>query len=210
LNKLDNLDYYFITYETLSKNGIYSDVKQALKAGCRLVQYREKNKTIHEMINEALKIRTLCKEIVFLINDFLDVAIAVDADGVHLGQNDISIYNARKILGDNKIIGLTAHNEKEALEAEKQGVDYISLAPIFTTHTKHDSGNPCGLGMLKKVRNCVKIPIIAVGGITKDNLSDVINAGADGVVAISSVLNSNSVYYNILNFNQIIKAVRNK
>lgn len=210
MNKLDNLNYYFITYETLSKNGIYSDVKQALKAGCRFVQYREKNKTTREMIDEARKIRTLCNEIVFLINDFVDVAIAVDADGVHLGQSDISVYNARKILGNNKIIGLTVHSEKEALEAEKQGVDYISLAPIFFTHTKHDSGNPCGIETLKKVRNCVNIPIIAVGGITKDNLSDVINAGADGVVSISAVLNSDGVYGNILNFNQIIKAVRDK
>jgi len=209
LNKLKNLDYYFIINDDISRNGIHSDVKQALKAGCHIVQYREKNKPTTEMINEAKKIKTLFNGVVFIINDFVDVAIAVNADGVHLGQNDTSVYDARKILGDDRIIGLTVHDEKEAVEAEKLGVDYISLAPIFVTNTKEDSGIPCGLEMVKKVRDCVTLPIIAVGGITKDNVVDVIRAGADGVVAVSSVLNSVNVYDNIMSFIKIIKEVKN-
>ena len=208
--KLDNLDYYFITNDTISRNGIYSDVEQALKAGCHIVQYREKNKTLKEMIREAKKIKNLCSDnVVFLINDFTDVTIAVNADGVHIGQDDTSVSNARKILGDDRIIGLTVHDEKEAVEAEKLGVDYISLAPIFATNTKEDSGIPCGLEILKKIRDCVNIPIVAVGGITKDNVVDVIRAGADGVVAVSSVLNSVNVYDNIMSFIKIIKEVKN-
>ena len=210
MNKLNNLDYYFITYDNISRNGNYSDVKQALKAGCHIVQYREKNKTLNEMIREAKKIKNLCSDnVVFLINDFTDVTIAVNADGVHLGQDDISVSTARKILGDDRIIGLTVHDEKEAVEAEKLGVDYISLAPIFVTNTKEDSGIPCGLEMLKKIRDCVNIPIVAVGGITKDNVVDVIRAGADGIVAVSSVLNSVNVYDNIMSFIKIIKEVKN-
>ncbi len=210
MNKLNNLDYYFITYDNISRNGNYSAVKQALKAGCHIVQYREKNKTLKEMIREAKKIKNLCSDnVVFLINDFTDVTIAVNADGVHIGQDDTSVSNARKILGDDRIIGLTVHDEKEAVEAEKLGVDYISLAPIFATNTKEDSGIPCGLEILKKIHDCVNIPIVAVGGITKDNVVDVIRAGADGVVAISSVLNSVNVYDNIMSFIKIIKEVKN-
>lgn len=210
MNKLNNLDYYFITHDNISRNDNYSDVKQALKAGCHIVQYREKNKTLKEMIREAKKIKNLCSNnVVFLINDFVDLAIAVNADGVHIGQDDTSVSNARKILGDDRIIGLTVHDEKEAVEAEKLCVDYISLAPIFATNTKGDSGFPCGLEMLKKVRDCVNIPIVAVGGITKDNVVDVIRAGADGVVAVSSMLNSVNVYDNIMSFIKIIKEVKN-
>ena len=188
MNKLNNLDYYFITHDNISRNGNYSDVKQALKAGCRIIQYREKNKTLNEMIREAKKIKNLCSNnVVFLINDFTDVTIAVNADGVHIGQDDTSVSNARKILGDDRIIGLTVHDEKEAVEAEKFGVDYISLAPIFITNTKEDSGIPCGLEVLKKIRDCVNIPIVAV----------------------SSVLNSVNVYDNIMSFIKIIKEVKN-
>jgi thiamine-phosphate pyrophosphorylase len=210
LNKINNLNYYFITYDNFSRNGNYFDVEQALKAGCYIVQYREKNKTLNEMICEAKKIKNLCSNnVVFLINDFVDLAIAVNADGVHIGQDDASVSDARKILGDDRIIGLTVHDEKEAVEAEKLGVDYISLAPIFATNTKGDSGFPCGLEMLKNVCDCVNIPIVAVGGITKDNVADVIRAGADGVVAVSSVLNSVNVYDSIMSFIKIIKEVKN-
>jgi len=211
LKKLTNLDYYLVTYSSISRNGILSDVKQALDAGCKVIQYREKNKTTREMINETKKIKQLCGgRAFFLINDRVDVAIAVDADGVHLGQEDISVDVARKLLGSNKIIGLTVHNEKEAVEAESRGVDYIGLAPIFKTDTKEDSGIPCGLDIIKKVRNRVGLPIIAVGGINKENIVDVIKSGADGVVAVSAVLDSNDVYANVLDFIRLIKEGKSK
>jgi len=211
LKKLINFDYYLVTYSSISKNGTLSDVKQALDAGCKVIQYREKNKTTREMINEAKKIKQLCNDrAFFLINDKVDVAIAVDADGVHLGQEDISVDVARKLLGNNKIIGLTVHNEKEAVEAERLGVDYIGLAPIFKTDTKEDSGIPCGLNMIKKIRNRVGLPIIAVGGINKENVVDVIKSGADGIVAVSAVLDFNDVYGNVLDFIRLIKEVKSK
>lgn len=211
MKKLNNLDYYLVTYSSISRKGTLSDVKEALDAGCTVVQYREKNKSTNEMIVEAKELKKICEgRAIFLIDDRVDVASIVDADGVHIGQEDISVCDARKTLGDDKIIGLTVHNEKEAIEAESLGVDYIGLAPIFKTDTKEDSGAPCGLDMVNKVRNIVSLPIVAVGGINKENVVDVIQAGADGVVAVSAVLDSDDVYGNVKDFIQIIKEVKNR
>ena len=211
MKKLSNLDYYLVTYSSMSRKGTLSDVKQAVDAGCAVVQYREKNKSTNEMIAEAKELKKICEgRAVFLIDDRVDVASAVDADGVHIGQDDISVCDVRKTLGDGKIIGLTVHNEKEAVTAESLGVDYIGLAPIFKTDTKEDSGAPCGIDMVNKVRNIVNLPIVAVGGISKENVVDVIQAGADGVVAVSAVLDSDNVYSNVKEFIQIVKEAKNK
>ena len=209
LKSLRDIDFYLVTYSSLSKNGTLFDVKNAVDAGCKIVQYREKNKSTRDMIKEAEQLKKLCKDrAFFLVDDRVDVALAVDADGVHLGQEDIPVDVARRILGDKKIIGLTVHNVDEAVEAEKLGVDYIGLAPIFKTGTKVDSGEPCGVEMLKKIRDIVSVPIVAVGGINKDNVQDVISAGADGVVAVSSVLQSDDVYQEVCDFIHIIKEVK--
>ena len=158
------------------------------------------------MIEEASKIKRLCnKKAVFLINDSIDVALAVDADGVHLGQGDMQCKIARKLLGKQKIIGLTAHNAEEAVEAERIGADYIGLSPIFATQTKKDAGKACGTGMIKKIRKKIKIPIVAIGGINKQNVAEVIKSGADSAAAISAVLNSENVYEEVKDFIETIK-----
>ncbi len=209
LKSLRDIDFYLVTYSSLSKNGTLFDVKNAVDAGCKIVQYREKNKSTRDMIKEAEQLKKLCKDrAFFLVDDRVDVALAVDADGVHLGQNDMPVEIARRLLGDEKIIGLTVHNVEEAVEAEKLGVDYVGLAPVFKTGTKEDSGEPCGVEMLKKIRDIVSVPIVAVGGINKDNVQDVISAGADGVVAVSSVLQSDDVYQEVCDFIHIIKEVK--
>ncbi|RLF35758.1 MAG: thiamine phosphate synthase [Thermoplasmata archaeon] len=209
LKSLRDIDFYLVTYSSLSKNGTLFDVKNAVDAGCKIVQYREKNKSTRDMIKEAEQLKKLCKDrAFFLVDDRVDVALAVDADGVHLGQNDMPVEIARRLLGDEKIIGLTVHNVEEAVEAEKLGVDYVGLAPVFKTDTKEDSGEPCGVEMLKKIRDIVSVPIVAVGGINKDNVQDVISAGADGVVAVSSVLQSDDVYQEVCDFIHIIKEVK--
>lgn len=207
--KFDDIDFYFITDSELSKNGIFSDVEDALRAGCKIVQYREKNKSIKEMIDKSKKLKKICEDrAIFLVNDRVDVAIAADADGIHIGQEDISYETARVLLGRDKIIGLTIHNLKEAIEAEKLGVDYLGLAPIFKTGTKEDARYPIGTEMIEKVRKNVNLPIVAVGGINKNNLKKVITAGADSVVSIYAVLNSNDVYNEISEFIKIIKEVK--
>jgi len=205
LNKLENIDFYMITDSNLTKNGIISDVSNAVNAGCKIVQYREKNKSTKDMINEAKKIKQICNDkAIFLINNRIDVALAVGADGVHIGQDDMDIKIARRLIGDGKIIGITVHNLEEALRAENLGINYIGIAPIFQTDTKIDALKPCGVEMIKKIRNKINLPIVAVGGINKQNLREVICAGADSAVSIKSVLNSNDVFAEIKNYIKII------
>jgi len=203
---LNDIDFYFITDSILSKKGIFSDVEDALNAGCKIIQYREKNKDFETMVNEAKFLKKKCEgKAIFLVNDSLDVALAVDADGIHIGKTDVSYSDARKILGSNKIIGLSVDNVKEAIDAEIAGADYIGLGPIFKTLTKKDAGAPCGIDMLKNVRKNVKLPIVAIGGITKNNVAEVVKNGADAAAAVSAVLNSNDVYKEVNDFIDIIR-----
>ena len=200
-----------ITYSSISKKGIISDVENAIEAGCSIIQYREKKKETKEMINEAKKLREICRgKAIFLINDRIDVVLAVNADGVHLGQDDTPANIARSILGNDKIIGLTVHNVNEAILAKEQGVDYIGIAPIFKTGTKKDSKTPCGLKMIKDIKNSVDLPIIAVGGINQNNVKDVIVNGAEGIAAVSAVLDSDDVYNSVKNFINKIEEVKVK
>jgi thiamine-phosphate pyrophosphorylase len=204
--KLNENEYYLITDSKLSKKGTLSDVENALKAGCKIIQYREKNKSTKDMIKEAEKIKKKCGgKAIFLVNDRVDIALAVDSDGIHIGQDDIPYGIARRILGNEKIIGLTVHNLEEAAKAEKIGADYIGLSPIFDTGTKNNAGTACGIEMIKKVRKEVNLPIVAIGGINKENVKNVIKTGADSVVAISAVLCSDDVYKEVSDFIRIIK-----
>lgn len=207
--KLDDIDFYLVTDSELSKKGIYSDVENALRAGCKIVQYREKNKSTMDMIEEAKKLKKICEsKAIFLVDDRVDVSLPAGADGLHIGQEDISYETARMLLGKDKIIGLTVHNLEEAVEAEKLGVDYIGLAPIFKTGTKEDARDPIGTEMIEIVRKNVSLPIVAVGGINKHNIREVIEAGANSIVSIYAVLNSNDVYNEVSEFIRIIKEVK--
>jgi len=206
LIKLSDIDYYFITDSELSKESIFADVQNVINAGCKIIQYREKKKDLELMIEEAKKIKNICKgKALFIVNDQIEVALAIDADGLHIGQDDISFENSRKLFGKNKIIGLTVHNVKEAIQAEKLGVDYIGLAPIFKTETKPDTHNPIGITEIKLVRKNVSLPIVAVGGINKENIRDVINSGADSIVSISAILCSDDIFKETKEFCKIIR-----
>lgn len=198
-----------VTDSGLSRNGTLNDVEKAVRAGCKIIQYREKNKSTKQMIKEALQIKSLCKDMAFfLINDRVDVALAVDADGVHIGQDDMPFETTRKLLGEGKIIGLTTHNVEESVYAEKIGADYIGLSPIFATSTKQDAGKGCGIPMIERVRERVRLPIVAIGGINKSNIRDIIRAGADAAVAISAVVCSEDVYREVSEFIEVIKRAR--
>ena len=204
--KLNENEYYLITDSKLSKKGTLSDVENALKAGCKIIQYREKNKSTKDMIKEAKELKKKCEgKAIFLVNDRIDVALAVNSNGIHIGQDDIPFEIARKILGNEKIIGLTVHNLEEAVKAEKIRADYIGLSPIFETNTKKDAGTACGVEMIKKVRESVNLPLVAIGGIDKENINEVIKMGADSIVAISAVLCSDDVYKEVSDFIRIIK-----
>jgi thiamine-phosphate pyrophosphorylase len=192
--------FYFITDSRLSRHGIVSDVKAAIKAGVEIVQYRQKDKTSRQMIKEAMLLRRICRKALFLINDRVDIALAVGADGVHLGQDDMSLPEARKLLGKNKIIGATVHNVKEALFAQKQGADYLGVSPIFPTRTKSDAGVAIGIKTLIKIRKKTRIPIVALGGINLQNAEEVTRNGADMVCAISAVVGKKDVYSEVMKF----------
>lgn len=191
--KLNEIDLYFITESKLTKRTIFEDVKSAIKAGVKIIQYREKEKSTREMVGEAAKIKELCKnKAIFLINERVDIALAVKADGIHLGQDDIPYEIARSLLG-GKIIGLTVHNVEEAIQAKKLGADYISLSPIFETKTKLDAGPAVGIKLIEDIKKSVNIPFVAIGGINLENIDDVIKAGATSVAAISAIVTKEDV-----------------
>lgn len=160
-----------------------------LEAGIRLIQYREKNRTGRDIYAIALRLRDITNlyKASLIINDRVDIALAVDADGVHLGQDDLPLKDARTLMGD-RIIGISTHNVMEAVEAEKGGADYIGFGSIFHTATK-DVGALQGIRAIRAVKDAVGIPVIAVGGIKVENARSVFKAGADGI-AVSSGLSS--------------------
>jgi thiamine-phosphate pyrophosphorylase len=197
--------YYFITDSGLSRAGNISDVQQAEICGVKVVQYRNKNAETHEMYEEALRLREICLSAAFLINDRIDIALAVGADGVHLGQSDMPYKAARKMLGPDKIIGVTVHNLKEAQEAQNLGADYLGVSPIFPTTTKSDAGKAAGITLVEEIRTLVDIPLIAIGGINLSNATEVIKAGADGVCAISAVVAEDNVGREIKRFQELFR-----
>jgi thiamine-phosphate pyrophosphorylase len=191
--KLD-LGFYFITDRTLSKKGVLEDVRAAIKAGVRVVQYREKTLATAAMVDEARKIAEFCRgKAIFIVNDRIDVALASGADGVHIGPDDIDIEDARKLLGGGRIIGVTANSVEEAKRCEELGADYVSISPIFLTQTKKDAGQPLGLNAIREARRVLRIPFTVIGGINLANLNDVLDAGAKSVSMISAVLKANDV-----------------
>jgi thiamine-phosphate pyrophosphorylase len=195
--------YYFITDSHLSRAGNVSDVRNAVAAGVDVIQYRCKDGSTAELYAEALALRQLCSPALFLVNDRVDIALAVAADGVHLGQDDLPLGIARKLLGKNKIIGLTVHSVAEARQAETAGADYLGVAPIFATLTKADAGRPAGVQLVQQIRRVVKLPIVAIGGINLANAPEVIQAGADALCAISAVVCREDVAAEIKKFQRL-------
>lgn len=185
--------YYFITDTNLSKAGSISNIQSALDAGARMVQYRNKTGTDRDMYEEASIITKMCKHIPFIINDRIDIALAVDSDGVHIGQDDLPIDVVRKLIGLGKLIGVTVHNLQEAIEAESEGATYVAVAPIYPTNTKADTKEPVGLELIKEIKKACKIPVIAIGGINLDNAPEVIKSGANMICAISAVFNADDI-----------------
>lgn len=167
---------------------ILSVTQAALLGGAKVVQYRDKERSTEEQIELARKLVLLCEEknATFLVNDSPEVAEAALADGVHLGQGDMTIQDARKILGPSKLIGVSTRTVEQAMKAENHGADYIAVGSIFPTDTKSDI-ELVGLGTLSKVRRAVSLPVVAIGGISPTNGADAIDAGADSLAVISAV-----------------------
>ncbi|MCG2710818.1 MAG: thiamine phosphate synthase [Candidatus Omnitrophica bacterium] len=195
--------YYFITDEKLSLKGNISDVYMAIAAGVQVIQYRSKDISTRQMIDEAAKLRNITSKAIFLINDHIDVALAVDADGVHLGQNDISCEQARSLLGNRRKIGISVNTLQQAKLAQKQGADYLGVGPVFLTTTKSNAKAALGIELIRKIKAEVSLPVAAIGGITLINAADVIAAGADALCAISAVVSKPDVKEEILKFQKL-------
>ena len=181
---------YLVTDEKSCKGkDFYSCIEEAIESGVKIVQLREKNLSSKDFYEKALKVKEICKsyEVLFIINDRLDIAQAVEADGVHLGQSDMPIEKAREILKDKFLIGATARNIEEAKKAELLGADYIGSGAIFGTSTK-DNAKKLEMEDLKKIVNSVKIPVFAIGGININNVSMLKNIGLQGVCSVSGIL----------------------
>jgi len=191
--KPENIDYslYLVTDRGLSRGRTTQHiVEAALRGGVTCVQLREKTCSTREFIAQALSIKDHLKKhnVPLIINDRVDIAQAVNADGVHLGQSDMPIEMAKAILKDSMIIGISAESIKDAVQAEKDGADYIGVSPVFATPTKTDIAPPLGLEGLREMRRSVKIPLVGIGGLNIKNAGEVIKNGADGVAVVSAIV----------------------
>jgi len=169
-------------------------MQQALAAGVMFFQYRHKNGARKSIYETSVPLACIAREAhaCFIVNDHADIAAAVDADGVHLGQDDLPIEFARRLLGTDKLIGISTHNGEQAKAAEVAGADYIGFGPIFPTATK-DAGQTQGLERLSEIRRSVSIPLIAIGGINGSNVKEVFQSGADGAAIISAILSAQDI-----------------
>jgi thiamine-phosphate pyrophosphorylase len=172
----------------------YSKVEEALSFGIRSIQFRNKVLSKREALKISLKLREITRlyEALYLVNDEIDLALASDADGVHIGQEDFPLEWARKLLGRDRIIGISTHDLREALEAEEGGADYVGFGSIFPTSTKEKTVE-VGLEGLRKVSRRISIPVLAIGGISQENFSAVFKNGAAGAALISAVWSQDSV-----------------
>jgi thiamine-phosphate diphosphorylase len=188
-----NYDLYVITDQRISHGKSHFEVAEAaLAGGATVIQFRDKEMVEAEAIEVCGKIYKLTKKkgVPFIVNDRIEVAKAVGADGVHLGQEDLPLGFARKVLGKDKIIGVSVKTVKQALKAVEKGVDYLGVGPIYPTATKSDVGKALGIVRLKEIKKVVNIPIVAIGGINEDNLEEVLKVGIDGVAVISVVVSA--------------------
>jgi len=189
-------DLYIITDEAIAGGLTHAEIaERAIAGGADVIQLRDKVCGSRKLcqIGRALRTITLKTGTLFIVNDRLDVALACGADGVHLGQDDIRADVARQIAPPGFIIGVSVGTIDEAIRAEQDGADYLALSPVFSTASKNDAGPGRGLIVLREIRRSVSVPVIAIGGITMDNVREVITAGADGVAVISVVVGSKNI-----------------
>ena len=184
-----NLLLYAVTDRSwLGEETLYDQVEQALKGGATFIQLREKKLEQEAFLQEALEIKALCKSynVPFLINDNVALAIQTDADGVHVGQHDAEAGAVRKRLGADKILGVSAQTVEQAIRAEQNGADYLGVGAVFHTGTKPDADD-ISFEPLKEICTAVRIPVVAIGGISKENILQLSGSGICGVAVISAI-----------------------
>ena len=194
LDKKHMLLYAVTDRAWVGTKSLYEQVKEALENGVTCVQLREKELDESDFLKEAKQISTLCKEykVPFIVNDNVDIAIACKADGIHIGQEDMELTNVRKLVGEDMIIGVSAHTVEEAIKAQEGGADYIGIGAVFATSTKTDV-DVLSFETLKSICEAVDIPTVAIGGIKKDNICKLKGSGIDGVAVVSAIFAANDI-----------------
>ncbi len=192
----EKLSLYLVTDPVLcGSRGITETCRLALGAGVGALQLRDKNASTRELIRMALILQDLCSKYraLFIVNDRIDVVMAVGADGVHLGQDDMPVILARKLLGPDAVIGASARSPEEAASAWREGADYIAANLVFHTDTKTDLGDPLGAEAIMELKRASPLPLVAIGGINPSNVDVVRKAGADGIAVVSAIMAAEDV-----------------
>ena len=182
---------YLVTDSDLSRGRSLLDVvRAAVEGGVTCVQVREKTVSARDYLERLSAVRALLRErgVPLFVNDRVDIALAVEADGIHLGQTDMPLVLAKRIAGDRLIIGVSCEDPQDAIDAERGGADYVSVSPVFATPTKADTAPALGLDGVRAIRAAVRLPVVTIGGINKTNAADVIRAGADGICVVSAIV----------------------
>lgn len=185
-------------------------VSRALAGGATMIQLREKSPNLRVLWEEGKMIRAACRahSACFIVNDRVDLALALEADGVHLGQEDLPATEARHLLPAGMLLGVSTHSMAQARQAVMDGADYIGVGPIFATRTKIRPDPPLGLAGLASIRQAIKLPILAIGGIGLHEVEEIIRAGADGVAVISAITGAPDITTAVRQFRQAIDRVR--
>lgn len=189
-------DLYVVTDEKLRKGLTHTQIAQeAVNGGADVIQLRDKEMTDHRLFITACEIRdiTWSAGVLFIVNDRMDIAMASGADGVHLGQDDMPLSMVRQLAPSDFIIGISVGSIAEAVNAEAGSADYVAVSPVFGTRTKPDAGPGHGTALLKAIRQNISIPVIGIGGISKENAREVIFSGADGIAVVSAVISSEDI-----------------
>lgn len=212
---IDKIDYslYVITDRKLAgKHSVLNIVKSAVAGGATMIQYREKDIDETRINRDGKILRSFTKEagIPFIVNDHIKIALALIADGVHVGQDDTPAFMARKMLGKDKILGVSVKTVAQAQKAVHDGADYLGVGDLFGTSTKHDAGEPIGLEELKKISRSVNIPLVGIGGITNANAASVITAGASGIAVVSAIFGKPDPEKEARELIQLIKSAKGK
>ncbi|MDW7651653.1 MAG: thiamine phosphate synthase [Bacillota bacterium] len=191
VDKIFKTDIYGITCEELTPGGDNLEaVRQMVNAGVKIIQYREKDKSKREKYEECRVIREMCKPagVLFIVNDDVDIAILSKAGGVHVGQDDLPADAVRRLVGPEMVIGVSADTPAQVEDAIARGADYIGVGPVFGTQTKKDAGEPVGLDLIETIANNYKIPLVAIGGITEENILDVRRRGVSCSAMVSALV----------------------
>lgn len=190
---MPDLSLYLVTDRSLSLGRSTVDiVRAAVDGGATCVQLREKECSTRQFVAEARAVREVLAGtgVPLIINDRLDVALAVGADGVHLGQTDMHIADARRIVGSSMLIGISAECVEDAVRAEAEGADYVGISPVFSTPTKTDTAPALGLEGVALIRAAVSLPLVGIGGVKPENAAEILRAGCDGVAVVSAIVSA--------------------